>query len=77
MDDILKIIKDTSLTYEQKVFTLAKAAENSIKPLNIDEETQKYRDNGIICDLFEGNAPYRPRYIVPDYEVFLKMVVNF
>ena len=32
MDDILKIIKDTSLTYEQKVFTLAKAAENSIKP---------------------------------------------
>jgi len=72
MDDILKIIKDTSLTYEQKVFTLAKAAENSIKPLNIDEETQKYRDNGIICDLFEGNAPYRPRYIVPDYEVFLK-----
>jgi len=72
MDDILKIIKDTSLTYEQKVLALARAAENSIKPLKIDEETQKYRDAGVICDLNEGSAPYRPRYIVPDYEVFLK-----
>ncbi|SHI80964.1 YjjI family glycine radical enzyme [Lutispora thermophila] len=72
MDDILKIIKDTSLTYEQKVLALAKAAENSIKPLKIDEETQKYREAGVICDLNEGSAPYRPRYIVPDYEVFLK-----
>lgn len=72
MNDIKEIIKDRSLTYEQKVLTLAKAAENSIMPLNIDDETQKYRDAGVICDLNEGNAPYRPRYIVPNYEVFLK-----
>ncbi len=70
MSDIKSIIKDNTLTYEQKVLTLAKAAENSINVLRIDEETQKYRDQGIICDLFEGNAPYRPRYIVPDYEKF-------
>jgi len=72
MDSITKIIKDTSLTYEQKVLTLARAAENSIKPLKIDPETEKYRQQGVICDLNEGNAPYRPRYIVPDYEIFLK-----
>lgn len=46
MDNILKIIKDTSLTYEQKVLTLAKAAENSIKPLNIDDETQNTGKKG-------------------------------
>ena len=69
---VSKIIKDTSLTYEQKVLTLARATENSIKPLKIDPETEKYRQQGVICDLNEGNAPYRPRYIVPDYEIFLK-----
>ena len=77
MDDIKNIIKDTSLTYQQKVLTLAKAAENSIKVLNIDKETERYRQEGVICDLFEGNAPYRPRYIVPDYEVFLKKGSKF
>lgn len=77
MDDIKNIIKDTSLTYQQKVLTLAKAAENSIKVLNIDEETERYRQEGVICDLFEGNAPYRPRYIVPDYEAFLKKGSKF
>ena len=72
MDNILTIIKDKVCTYEQKVMNLAKAAENSLNILNISDEVQKLRDEGIICDLFEGNAPYRPRYIVPDYERFMK-----
>ena len=72
MDNILKIIKNGTLTYEQKVLTLARAAEDSIDVLNISKDTQKLRDEGIICDLFEGHAPYRPRYIVPNYEKFMK-----
>jgi YjjI family glycine radical enzyme len=72
MDNILEIIKNGTLTYEQKVLTLARAAENSIDVLDIDKDTQKLRDEGIICDLFEGHAPYRPRYIVPNYEKFMK-----
>lgn len=72
MNNILKIIKNGTLTYEQKVLTLARAAEDSIDVLNIESDTQKLRDEGIICDLFEGHAPYRPRYIVPNYEKFMK-----
>ncbi|MGV8980962.1 YjjI family glycine radical enzyme [Clostridium sp.] len=72
MDNILEIIKNGTLTYEQKVLTLARAAENSIDVLTIKKDTQKLRDEGIICDLFEGHAPYRPRYIVPNYEKFMK-----
>lgn len=72
MNNILEIIKNGTLTYEQKVLTLARAAENSIDVLDISKEIQKLRDEGIICDLFEGHAPYRPRYIVPDYEKFMK-----
>lgn len=72
MNSIEAIIKDTTLTFEQKVVSLARHSENSIEVLNISEETQKLRDLGVICDLFEGNAPYRPRYILPNYEKFMK-----
>ena len=72
MDNILEIIKNGTLTYEQKVLTLARAAENSIDVLNIKKDTEALRHEGIICDLFEGHAPYRPRYIVPNYEKFMK-----
>ncbi len=77
MNDIEKIVKDVTLTYEQKVLSLARYAENSVKVLNISDETQKLRDAGIICDLFEGNVPYRPRYILPDYEKFIKEGCKF
>lgn len=72
MSDILNIIQDSTLTYSQRVLALAQAAENTLNVLDIDEDAQKLRSEGIICDLFEGNAPYRPRYIVPDYEKFIK-----
>lgn len=71
MNNSLNIIKDKILTYEQKVLSLAREAENSLDVLNISDEVQYYRDEGVVCDLFEGNAPYRPRYIVPDYERFM------
>ncbi|MCT4507185.1 MAG: YjjI family glycine radical enzyme [Tepidibacter sp.] len=71
MTNILNIIKDTTMTYEQKVMSLARAAEGTLNVLEISEMAQKYREEGIICDLNEGNSPYRPRYIVPDYERFI------
>ncbi len=74
---VLDIIKDITLTFEQKLVALAKEAENSIDVLNISDETQNLRDIGIICDLFEGNAPYRPRYILPDYDLFMKKGCEF
>ncbi len=77
MNDILKIIKDNTQTYEQKVVSLARAAENTLEVLGISGDIQKYKEEGIICDLNEGNAPYRPRYIVPDYERFMKQGSEF
>lgn len=77
MNGVEKIIKDVTLTYEQKVLSLARYAENSVRVLNISEDTEKLREEGIICDLFEGNVPYRPRYILPDYEKFMKEGCKF
>ncbi|MDK2867149.1 MAG: hypothetical protein PWP51_338 [Clostridiales bacterium] len=70
-NEILKTIVDPVLTYEMKVNTLAKHAENCLDVLPQTEALKAYREAGIICDLFEGNAPYRPRYILPDYARFM------
>lgn len=73
----LEIIKDQTLTYEQKVLSLARDAEDSLDVLNISEGVQKLRDEDVVCDLFEGHAPYRPRYIVPDYAKFMEKGSEF
>jgi len=77
MSDVLKIIKDNTQTYEQKLVSLARAAENTLDVLGVSGDIQKYKEEGIICDLNEGNAPYRPRYIVPDYERFMEQGSEF
>jgi YjjI family glycine radical enzyme len=62
------IVEDGSLTYRQRVQALAIAAENLLDPPAVSDACAEALDKGIICDLFEGNAPYRPRYTLPDYE---------
>ncbi|MCX7023720.1 MAG: YjjI family glycine radical enzyme [Spirochaetes bacterium] len=74
---ILSVITSRTLTYEQKVASLARAAENSLSILRIDPGTQALRERGIICDLGEGAAPYRPRYILPDYARFIAQGSKF
>lgn len=66
------ILTSTTLTHEQKVMSLARKAENGLDVLNIPEKTKAYFESGSINDLFEGHAPYRPRYIMPDYDRFIK-----
>ncbi|MBN2891282.1 MAG: YjjI family glycine radical enzyme [Bacteroidales bacterium] len=77
MENTLNIIKNRLLTYEQKVMQLALEAENSLNVLNLSPEIQELIEKEIICDLFEGNAPYRPRYILPDFEKFMKQGSKF
>ncbi len=76
MTDTEKNIYDTitssELTYEQKLKNLAGIAEDQLNVLNIPEKTKYYFSTGAINDLFEGHAPYRPRYVMPDYEKFLR-----
>lgn len=65
------------LTHEQKLMGLAKAAENGLDVLKIPERTAYFFSTGAINDLFEGHAPYRPRYTMPDYELFMKNGSDF
>lgn len=77
MDKVLDIVTSKGLTYEQKVVALAHAAENSLEVLDIPDKTRHYMRIGAICDLDEGHAPYRPRYIMPDYEAAVKKGCEF
>ncbi len=77
MGNIYDIVTSANLTYEQKVVALAHAAEDTLDVLNVPEKTRKYFADGVICNLKEGNAPYRPRYIMPDYAKAVRNGVKF
>lgn len=66
------ILTSQRLTHEQKLMGLAKAAENGLDVLEIPARLQHYFETGAINDLFEGHAPYRPRYTMPDYDKFVQ-----
>lgn len=75
--EILAIIKNPTLTHEQTMMALAKKAENVLttpgKPTLYDE----LNNEGIICDLNEGHAPYAPRYILPNYALLFEKGCEF
>ena len=74
--EILATLKEPTFTHEQKVTYLARKAENFLtvldEPEGLSELMRCDVETRCICNLFEGEAPYRPRYICPDYEKFLK-----
>jgi YjjI family glycine radical enzyme len=74
--EMLDTVKSPVLTHEQKVTTMANLSDSLLEVLNLpeglDELLNAPIDQQCICDLGEGHAPLRPRYIVPDYKKFLK-----
>lgn len=80
INELIEVATSPNLTYQQKLFNMANTAERLLDPrevLGYTEEEMHYIDNEMICDLNEGYAPYRPRYIVPDYSVFLEKGCQF
>ncbi len=80
INDIKDVATSKSLTYQQKLYGLAGVAERLISPIELlgyTEEEMSFIENDMICDLNEGYAAYRPRYIVPDYSVYIKNGVKF
>lgn len=71
------VVDDAALTYRQRVQTLATLAENALDPPRLSAEAREALDKRVICDLYEGNAPYRPRYVLPDYPKALRQGSTF
>jgi YjjI family glycine radical enzyme len=76
MSDLLRrieaIVTDPALEPARKAHALAVAAENALPYPALDGDTRAALDARVICDMFEGHAPYRPRYVLPDYAVLMR-----
>ncbi|WRS28545.1 YjjI family glycine radical enzyme [Oscillospiraceae bacterium MB08-C2-2] len=76
-NQVYDIISSTHLNYRQKLNALCLQAENSIDVLSISPKFQYYYEHGALCDMNEGHAPYRPRYVMPDYQKFVRQGSEF
>ena len=79
--EMLETVKSPTLTHEQKVAVMANLADSLLEVLDypdgLEERLFVPFEEQQICDLGEGHAPLRPRYIVPDYEKFMKEGCKF
>jgi len=66
-----QIVTSPTLSPEQKRHFLALEAENNLPYPALPAAARAALDEGVICDMFEGHAPYKPRYVLPDYAKFL------
>jgi len=69
---LAQIVSDPRLSPKQKSNYLALEADASLPYLTISDAVAQAKSRGIICDMFEGNAPFKPRYVLPDYAKFLQ-----
>ena len=66
-----RIVNDPTLSPAQKARFLSLEAENALPYPDVDDAVRAALNEGILCDLAEGHAPYKPRYVLPDYSVVL------
>ena len=62
------LVQDGTTTYDQKLRRLAALATEALPYPELSPECREALDKRVICDMYEGNAPYTARYILPDYE---------
>lgn len=62
------LVQDGSLGYDQKVRRLAALATEMLPYPLISAACEEALSKRVICDMYEGNAPFTARYILPDYE---------
>jgi YjjI family glycine radical enzyme len=71
-DRISAIVTSPKLGYRQRILQLAMAAEGQLPYPKLSVDAERAMESGLVTDLFEGPAPYRPRYLLPDYAVALR-----
>lgn len=66
-----QIVTDINLSPKQKAHFLSLEAENNLPYPGLDQATEQALEQRVLCDMYEGHAPYKPRYVLPDYQRFL------
>lgn len=73
----LRIACDTSLTHEQAMMNLSKVPGQFVYGFYPPEGYDALVKNEVLSDLGEGYAPICPRYLLPDYDLFLEKGCSF
>ena len=73
----LRIVTDTSLTHEQAMMNMSKLPGQCFYGFTPPPDFEQMLAEGLISDLGEGYAPFCPRYLLPDYELFLQKGCRF
>ena len=80
-EKIYDVITSSTLTHEQKLTNLASLADSFMEVVDVPKELDDLMnipfEKKCICDLNEGHAPMRPRYICPDYNLLMKKGCKF
>jgi hypothetical protein len=63
-----QLVTDRTLGYDQKVRRLAALATDALPYPILSADCAEALSKRVICDMYEGNAPFTARYILPDYE---------
>lgn len=72
-----ELVRDTTLSYDQKVRRLATLATETLPYPVVSDACAAALDKRVICDMFEGHAPFTPRYVLPDYERALRQGLDY
>jgi YjjI family glycine radical enzyme len=71
------LVQDPTLGYDQRIRRLANLATEAIPYPELSDACREALDKRVICDLYEGNAPFAPRYVLPDYGRAMRKGVAF
>ena len=71
------LVQDDTLGYDQKLRRLATLATEALPYPALSADCREALDKRIICDMFEGHAPYTARYILPDYEKAVRQGLRY
>ncbi len=72
-----QLVQDQTLGYDQRLRRLAVLATEALPYPALSEPCREALEKRVICDMFEGHAPYTARYILPDYEKAIRQGLTF
>ena len=71
------LVQDGTLSFDQRLRRLAALATEALPYPDLSPDCREALDKRIICDMYEGNAPYTARYILTDYELALRQGLRY
>ncbi len=71
------VVNSRAIGYDQKVRRLAALADNVLPYPALSVAAREALDARVICDMFEGDRPFTPRYVLPDYAKALRHGVKY